>query len=387
MVAAARFTLCSVACRPSESDRQLRSGGMMADGNDLPPLVERLRSARVLCIGDVMLDHYVYGAVDRLSPEAPVPVLAISSEKRSLGGAGNVLRNLAALDAATSFVSVVGNDDAGREIQNLLAALDRAEIHVLIQPERVTTVKTRFIADNHQHLLRTDRESAIPLGPYIRDDLLRLARELVTNHDVVVISDYAKGVLTEGVALEIIKAAQEAGSRVVVEPKGGDHIRYRGADLLTPSRRELAQATGMPATSAREVVAAARALIDRCGFGAVLVSLGRDGTILVEPHGSLEINHAPSGEIYDSGGAEDTAVAALAAGLGAGLDLAAAARLASSAVSIVSGKAAGTAVAYAGELSAALAGGVGTEGSAPAQATALGIEMPPQPRRRGEREA
>src|SRR5262249_23148552 len=163
---------------------------------------------------------------DRLSPEAPVPVLAIDSETRSLGGAGNVLRNLAALGAAISFVSVVGNDAAGREIQHLAAELDGAEMHVLVQPQRITTVKTPFMAIN-QHLLRADRESAIPLGPYTRDDLLRLARELVTNHGTVVISDYAKGVLTDGVALEIIREAQEAGARVVVEPKGGDLIRYR----------------------------------------------------------------------------------------------------------------------------------------------------------------
>src|SRR5580704_4020377 len=189
----------------------------MAKSGELRLDIDRLRNARVLCIGDVMLDHYVYGEVDRLSPEAPVPVLVVDSESYSLGGAGNVLRNLAALGAGISFVSVVGNDDPGREVQNLLAALDGAEIHVLVQPERKTTVKTRFIAS--QHLLRADWESAIPLGPYIRDDLLRLAHELVTSHNVVVICDYAKGVLTDGVALEIIKEAREAGALVVVEPK------------------------------------------------------------------------------------------------------------------------------------------------------------------------
>src|SRR5580700_8073150 len=185
----------------------------MAKSGELRLDIDRLRDARVLCIGDVMLDHYVYGEVGRLSPEAPVPVLAVDSETYSLGGAGNVLRNLAALGARISFISVVGNDDAGREVQNLLAALDGAEIHVLVQPERKTTVKTRFIAVN-QHLLRADRESAAPLGPYIRDDLIRLVQELVTSHTVVAISDYAKGVLTDGVAFEIIKTAQEAGAKV-----------------------------------------------------------------------------------------------------------------------------------------------------------------------------
>jgi D-beta-D-heptose 7-phosphate kinase / D-beta-D-heptose 1-phosphate adenosyltransferase len=353
----------------------------MAKSSELSLDIDRLRSARVLCIGDVMLDHYVYGEVDRLSPEAPVPVLTVDSEMHSLGGAGNVLRNLAALGAGISFVSVVGNDDAGREVQNLLSALDNAEIHVLVQLQRKTTVKTRFIAVN-QHLLRADRESAIPLGPYIRDDLLRLARELVTSHDVVVISDYAKGVLTEGVGPEIIKTAREAGALVVVEPKGGDHIRYRGADLLMPSRRELADATGMPTTTEPEIVGAARALIERCGFGAVFVPMGRDGMILVEPRSSAVFEVLPQGDNYDPGGADDTAVAVLAAGLGAGFSLSEAARLAGLAVGIV-GSRVGTAVASAGELAAALAGAARSNVTEPG----LGIEMAPQPRRRRQREA
>lgn len=339
--------------------------------------IDRLRSARVLCIGDVMLDHYVYGEVGRVSPEAPVPVLAVDSETRSLGGAGNVLRNLAALGVGVSFVSVVGNDEAGREVQNLAAALDGAEIHVLVQPQRKTTVKTRFIAIS-QHLLRADWESAAPLGPYTRDDLLRLAHELVTSHNVVVISDYAKGVLTDGVAFEIIKEAREAGALVVVEPKGGDHIRYRDAHVLAPSRRELAEATGMPVASETEIVAAARALIVRCGFGAVFVSLGRDGMILVEPRSSAVFETPAHGDVYDAGGADDTAVATLAAGLGAGFTLGEGAHLAGLAVGIVSGKA-GTAVASAGELAAALA----SEARSEPGDTGLRVDMAAQPRRRG----
>jgi rfaE bifunctional protein kinase chain/domain len=191
----------------------------MVNNSDLLPLIDRLKTARVLCIGDVMLDHYVYGQVERVSPEAPIPVLWIEREMKTLGGAGNVMRNLRALGAASSFISVVGNDEAGREIGRLVEAQDGAEAHVLVQPQRTTTVKTRYVAGNQQ-LLRADRESAIPLDPYIREDLLRLACELVEDHPVVIISDYGKGVLTEGVALEIIRAATEAGAQVIVDPKG-----------------------------------------------------------------------------------------------------------------------------------------------------------------------
>ncbi|HEY1299026.1 MAG TPA: D-glycero-beta-D-manno-heptose-7-phosphate kinase [Stellaceae bacterium] len=326
----------------------------MPDNSDLLPRIERLKSARVLCVGDVMLDHYVYGQVERVSPEAPIPVLAVEREQTTLGGAGNVLRNLRALGAAASFISVVGNDDAGREVGRLLEAQAGAEIHVLVQPQRTTTVKTRYVAANQQ-LLRADRETAIPLDPYIREDLLRLARELVRVHPVVIVSDYAKGVLTEGVALEIIRAAQEAGARVIVDPKGGDPIRYRGADLLKPNRRELAEATGMPVATESEIVEAARALIVRCDFAAVLVSLGPEGMVLVAADGGVQVQRAQVREVYDVSGAGDTAAAALAAGFGAGFDAVDAARLANIAAGIVVGKV-GTAVVYASELAAALGG-------------------------------
>jgi D-beta-D-heptose 7-phosphate kinase/D-beta-D-heptose 1-phosphate adenosyltransferase len=326
----------------------------MADNSDLLPHIDRLKAAKVLCIGDVMLDHYVYGEVERVSPEAPVPVLCIAREATTLGGAGNVLRNLCALGADASLLSVVGNDEAGRAIERLLAAQAGAEVHVLVQPQRTTTVKTRYIAAGQQ-LLRADRENATPLDRYIREDLLRLALELVRNHAVVIISDYAKGVLTEGVALEIIKAAREAGAQVIVDPRGGDPIRYRGADLMQPSRRELGHATGMPVASEDEIVAASRALIERCGFGAVLASLGREGMVLVEAGGGVRVERMALREVYDVSGAGDTVVATLAAALGAGMPLGTGVRLAGAAAGIVVGKA-GTAVVYASELAALLLG-------------------------------
>jgi D-beta-D-heptose 7-phosphate kinase / D-beta-D-heptose 1-phosphate adenosyltransferase len=326
----------------------------MAETTDLVSCIDRLKNAHVLCIGDVMLDHYVYGQVERVSPEAPIPVLSIEHELKTLGGAGNVLRNLTALGVQASFISVVGNDEAGREIERLLAAQDGAEVHALVQPQRVTTVKTRYVGANQQ-LLRVDRETPSPLDPYIREDLLRLARELVTDHQIVIISDYAKGVLTEGVAFEIIRAAREAGARVIVDPKGGDHIRYRGADLLKPNRRELAHATGMPVETEVEIVTAGRALIERCGFDAVLVSLGSEGMALVGADGTVHVQRAQVHEVYDVSGAGDTVVAVVAAALGAGLGTIDAARLANVAAGIVVGKV-GTAVAYPSELAACLGG-------------------------------
>lgn len=280
----------------------------MTESSDPVLVLGRLKSSRVLCIGDVVLEHSAYGSLlAPVPPDEADSVLIVEREARRVGGAGRVLRDLAALGAAATFISVVGNDDAGREIERLLAQETGTEIHLLVQPDRVTATSSRFIAGGRR-VLRADRENAIPLGPYIREDLLRLARELVTTHGAVVISDHGKGVLTEGVALEVIKAAQEAGARAVVDAGGGDPIRYRGADLLTATADELGHVTGMPVADEEAIAAAAGALIDRCALGAVLVSPAGDGSLLVEEGGG----------VYAAPAAEE-GVAIAAAALGAGM--------------------------------------------------------------------
>jgi len=214
------------------------------------------------------------------------PVLVVEHEARQVGGAAAVLRDLVALGATVTIVSAIGNDNAGREIEQLIAEEPGADIHLLVQPGRTTATRSRFVT-GERVLLRAEHDNAAPLGPFVREDLLRLARELVTNHGAAIISDHGKGVLTEGVALEIIRAAREAGAKVVVAAEGGDPIRYRGADLLTITRPELAQATGMAVDGAAAVAAAARALIDRFAFGGLLVSGAGAGVVLVEGGGKV----------------------------------------------------------------------------------------------------
>src|SRR5260221_7876425 len=203
-------------------------------------------------------------------------------------------------------------------------------------------------------MLRADRESVAPLGPYVRADFLRLVEQAVGQHEVVVISDYAKGAMGEGIAAAVITAARAAGKPVIVDPKGTDYHSYRGASVLKPNRRELAEATRMPVGSPAEIVAASRALIAQGGFGAILVSLSEDGMILVEAGGAAHSLPAAAREVYDVSGAGDTAIATLAAGLAGGLSLIEAARLANLAAGIVVSKI-GTAVTYASELREALA--------------------------------
>jgi len=318
---------------------------------DLIGLVEAFGRTRLICAGDVMLDHYVTGRVERISPEAPVPVLHIDSEERRLGGAGNVLRNLHALGAETCFVSVTGADPAGREIARMVATLGNAEAHVLAERDRATSVKTRYVTDTQQ-LLRADHERVAPVSAQTRADLLAQIKASLPHHQVVVLSDYAKGVLVNGVAGDIIALARAAGRKVVVDPKGRDYAIYQGASVLKPNRRELAEAVGHALADDEAVVAAARELIRRHGFGAMLVSCGKDGMLVVDGSDVHRLA-AEAREVYDVSGAGDTVVAVLAAALAAGASLLDAARAANVAAGIVVGKV-GTAVVHVNELAEAL---------------------------------
>jgi D-beta-D-heptose 7-phosphate kinase/D-beta-D-heptose 1-phosphate adenosyltransferase len=319
----------------------------MADA-DLVSLVEKLLATRLVCVGDVMLDHYVYGAVERVSPEAPIPVLRIERETQTLGGAGNVLRNLQALGLSPCFISVVGNDAAGHEVSRLAAGPDGAEVHLLRENGRTTTIKTRYIAGTQQ-LLRSDRERIAPVAASVREDLLRVVEHAVAGRNVTVLSDYAKGVLGDGMAAAIIAVARAAGHVVVVDPKGTDYAPYRGAGILKPNRGELSAATKLGVATEAEVTAAARALIDDYELGAVLVSLSQEGMLLVEASGAVHRLAAEAREVFDVSGAGDTVIAVLGAALGAGASLLDAARLANIAAGIVVGKV-GTAVVHASEL-------------------------------------
>ena len=325
---------------------------MMTERADLIPLVEALTEARVFCLGDVMLDTFVHGVVERISPEAPIPVLRVTGETRMLGGVGNVVRNLAALGAKTRFLSVVGDDDAGAEVRGLLAREPDVTGDLKTDAGRQTTIKTRFIAGTQQ-MLRADQETGRPTAAALQDQLAAGAEDALRDHKVVVLSDYGKGVLADATLARVIKAANAAGATVIVDPKGSDYGRYRGAGILTPNLKELAAATGKPVDTDDAVIAAARGLIDDLGLTAVLVTRSRDGMTLVPALGPVVHLPAEAREVFDVSGAGDTVVATLAACLAAGADLGRAAALANLAAGIVVAKV-GTAVAYAGDLIAQL---------------------------------
>jgi D-beta-D-heptose 7-phosphate kinase/D-beta-D-heptose 1-phosphate adenosyltransferase len=279
-----------------------------------------------------MLDRYVYGRAERLSPEAPVPVLLIEREEDLPGGAANVVRNLTALGAAAAFISVVGNDAAGAELTGLIGQETRIEPWLLVEEGRRTTRKTRYIAGHH-HLLRADREQATPLGQEVGRKLVKIARNAILATSLTVLSDYGKGVLLDGLAGDLIALARELDRRVLVDPSNGDLARFSGADVILPTASEIALATGLPVQRDNELVTASRVLAERYGFGAVLALRGVRGVSLVTKEG--EVAHFPFPEAeLDLFGVTDAVLASLAIALAAGLDLKEAAAIAARAATL-----------------------------------------------------
>ena len=315
-----------------------------AELTDLIDSVRQLRRGTALVVGDAMLDRYVFGKVARISPEAPVPVLAVEREVALPGGAGNVVRNLTALGAAVAFVSIVGDDQAGSDLTGLVGGQPNVEPWLLVQGGRATTTKTRFLASGQQ-LLRADNEQTAPIHPRLADRLVRIASDTVAATAVMVLSDYRKGVLAGDTPARLIAAARTAGRRVVVDQKGGGHPeRFAGADLLVTDALDLAESTGLPARSEEEVAAAAAHLRTAHDFAAVLILRGEAGVTLVEagPAGAeappLHLS-CDAVEVVDTAGALDAVVAVAAAGMAAGLKLPVMARLGALAAGIVMGKA------------------------------------------------
>ena len=320
----------------------------MTDLSHLAQLVEQLPNAKVLCIGDVMLDRFVYGSVTRISPEAPIPIIRVERESAMLGGAGNVARNATALGASVRFLSLVGDDLPGREVMEYVANDKGVEPYIQIERNRPTTIKTRYIAGGQQ-LLRSDNETTATLAAPTISNLSALAAQLAPDVSAIILSDYGKGVLHGDVVAATIAAARKAVKPVIVDPKGTDYSIYRGATVVTPNRAEAQAATGIDIQSDEDAIAAATKIITECGIENVLLTRSQDGMTLVTSKG--EATHLPTEarEVFDVSGAGDTVVACLASAIAGGASLSDAARIANVAAGIVVGKI-GTAVVYPDEL-------------------------------------
>lgn len=299
------------------------------------------RKARVLVVGDVMLDRYWFGEVGRISPEAPVPVVKIDRMEERPGGAANVARNAAALGARVSLLSVTGRDEAGARLRRLLKK-DRIEARLHVDRSVDTTVKLRVIG-RQQQLLRVDFET--PPSHEVLASKLKDFAGMLRDADAVILSDYGKGGLAH--IAEMIAMARRAGKPVLVDPKGEDYSRYRGATLITPNRAEFRQVAGSW-TSEADLTSKAWRLRRRLGIGALLVTRSEEGMTLYQSGKRLHVA-AQAREVFDVSGAGDTVIATLGVMLASGAGLADAVRIANRAAGIVVGKF-GTAVVSPNEL-------------------------------------
>ena len=305
------------------------------------PLLERfllrLPTLRTLVVGDLMLDEYLWGKTERISPEAPVAIVDVSRDDLRLGGAGNVINNLATLGCQVAVLSVVGDDVDGHKLAERLAAKGIAHPGIIFEPGRLTTRKTRILA-GHQQVLRIDREIRAPISTASEDQLLAAACIALNNCDLLLLSDYQKGVLTDRITMALIAMANQLRVPVVVDPKGASYRKYRGATLLTPNRKEAQVATGIEISDIPSLEAVGKTLCASLALNALLITRSEEGMSVFYPDG----RHLPlptlAREVFDVSGAGDTVLALIGVGLAAGLEVAQAAKIANIGAGIVVAK-------------------------------------------------
>ncbi len=295
------------------------------------------KAPSVLCVGDLILDCFVQGKVNRISPEAPIPVFHYTQEYKVLGGVGNVIRNLAHLDVPVNLIASIGQDTAAQEISTLLQELPLLSTSLYSSPYIQTTQKTRFTSNGHQ-LLRVDKETPDALSPECVENIKKLALDHIKNSCVLLLSDYGKGVLNRLLLEPLIQEAVRLQVPIIVDPKGRDYSRYNGATLLTPNRHELAHETGLPTNTTDECIYAAKKLLEKTEGEGILVTRGAQGMTYVPLYGDIFHISAKAKEVYDVTGAGDTVVAVIAACMRSKIDIRSAVELANLAGGIVVGK-------------------------------------------------
>jgi D-glycero-beta-D-manno-heptose-7-phosphate kinase len=307
------------------------------DRNRLIEAVGRFSRKRILVIGDVMLDRFIWGAVSRISPEAPVPVVEIRSESTCLGGAANVSANVRSLGAVPIPIGVVGSDFEGKRLREEFRALGAPVTGLVADRERATSVKTRIIA-HHQQVCRTDREDRMPLSVAIQERIFRQFKAALERADAIIISDYAKGLLSRPLLRKILPAARAAGKIVCIDPKLRNLAAYQPATVITPNTQEAERASGIAISNTRELVRAGKKIIGLTRVRYLLVTRGEKGMALFE--GDSRVTHIPTvaREVFDVTGAGDTVISTLALGLVSRLSILEAAVLSNISAGIVVGK-------------------------------------------------
>ncbi|MGW8272589.1 MAG: D-glycero-beta-D-manno-heptose-7-phosphate kinase [Thermodesulfovibrionales bacterium] len=313
---------------------------------DYKRILSQFKNKRVLVIGDIILDHYIWGSVDRISPEAPVPVVTVTRENYLLGGAGNVASNVVSLGAKATIAGLVGEDHRGSMVREMLE--DRGiSAEGLVTAPRTTTVKTRVIAQSQQ-VVRVDREDSSEADKLFLEKFSAFVRERIASFDAVIVSDYRKGVISGDLIRAINRHAKPRGILVAVDPKVGNFRFYRGVSLITPNKKEASEGAGIPITDETSLVRAGRKLLSGLRCETVLVTRGEEGMSLI---GRDFVDHVPAvaRHVFDVTGAGDTVISTFSLALTAGAPLREAAVIANHAAGIVVGEL-GTATASAQEI-------------------------------------
>lgn len=296
-----------------------------------------LKSAKpnILVVGDLMIDHYLWGSCERISPEAPVQVVDIAKETTVLGGAGNVVNNLRVLGANVSVSSFIGDDENGEELLAMLHTIGVNSENIMIEEGRKTSKKSRVIASNQQ-ILRYDKESKNEIKEESATKMLDALGNVISSFDIVILSDYAKGVLTQTLCKGLITLAKSAGVRVLVDPKGSNFSKYQGAYLLTPNKKEAVGATGIEIKDKESLKSALLKLKKECKLGVSMITLSEDGIATYDQ--KQEIFPTVAKEVFDVTGAGDTVIASMAFALSVGKSLQESAAFANLAAGVVVGK-------------------------------------------------
>lgn len=297
-------------------------------------ILEKFSKTKILVVGDVMIDRYWWGSVNRISPEAPVPIVKLEEISIVPGGAANVAINLAGLGVRPVLFGIVGDDDESRLLDNLLYKAGITDHFLLPLPNRHTTVKTRIVAHS-QHVVRIDQETTDPILDADADVILPKVTEILSEIDAVIISDYAKGFLSDHFLGSLIKLIEKSGKLLFVDPKGRDFAKYKGATVITPNKREAAEACGLELDTTDLVSRAGEVLLERLGLKAVLITEGEDGMTLIEPNRDRSHFDSLARKVYDVTGAGDTVIATFAAARAAGETFLEAAKLANIAAGLV----------------------------------------------------
>ncbi|MEH0022363.1 MAG: D-glycero-beta-D-manno-heptose-7-phosphate kinase [Desulfobacter sp.] len=310
--------------------------------------IDSFKHLRALVIGDLMIDEYLWGNVDRISPEAPVPVVAVETESQTLGGAGNVINNLVAMGADVSAIGTAGTGKAGQMIFDRLEELGVETSGIISEPDRPTTRKTRVIASNQQ-VLRIDKEIRRKISTQTLEKLVKIIASRISNVDLIIISDYDKGLVTRELVARTVELAQKQKVLTLADPKSLDFGKYSGVSVLTPNKKEAGLAANMDIVTAQDLEAAAGKIMAQASLERLLITCGKDGMVLFETGKPSRTIASKARQVFDVSGAGDTVISLLGLGLAGGAGFYAAAGAANAAAGIVVAKL-GTATASIGEL-------------------------------------